>query len=66
MIKNEAVRLGLTYGKMSGRTSYFDGSPAVCITLKDFIPHPTNADILQDFARTNKIILTIYVNGISG
>lgn len=62
MIKNEASRLGLTYGKITGITYSF----GACVTLHDFIPHPTNAKILTDFARTNKIILSIYVNGISG
>ena len=64
VIKTEAARLGLKYGKMQGKTQYFDGSPAVCVTLHDCVPNPLWED-LRIFARGQKIVVSIYVNGIS-
>jgi len=64
-IKQEAFRNGLTYGKITGKTQYFDGHPATCVTLHDAVPHPLY-DNLQTYARQNKIVLTIYVDGVSG
>jgi hypothetical protein len=65
LIKAESQRLGLAYGKISAKTLYFDGSPAACVTLMDATPHP-DYDTLTKFARSNKIVLSVYVNGISG
>jgi len=63
-VRDTAIALGLTYGKISAKTSYFDGSPAVCVTLRDCIPSPAYEQ-LKNEARRLKIVLVCYVDGIS-
>jgi len=65
LIKNEAQRLNLVYGKISAKTVYFDGSPATTVTIQDAMPN-LFYDELTKFARSNKIVLSVYVNGIAG
>lgn len=65
LVKDEALRLGLKYEALTGKTQYFDGSPAVCLTIKNATPNPLYED-LQIFARVQRIVLSVYVDGVSG
>jgi len=64
-ISQKSKELGLKYDRINAKTMYFDGSPAVAVTLRGFEPNP-RVEELEKFARSQKIVLSIYVNGISG
>jgi hypothetical protein len=65
LIKNEAHRLCLVYGKITARTVYFDGSPAPTVTIRDATPNPLYDDLAR-YARSHKIVLSVYVDGVAG
>lgn len=65
LVAGEANRLGLIYGAMKGKTQGFDGSSAVCITLRQCVPNPKYDDLTK-FCRARGIVLTTYVDGVSG
>lgn len=65
LLKDEALRLTLKYVTLTGKTVYFDGSPAVCVTIMGATPDPRYDDLTL-FARRNRIVLSVYVDGVSG